>query len=331
MNRSIGVTISAVVVFVGSALTILFGSFAIFGLFIAPETPGQPPFVKYAGIVGVAVMMACSSWGIASGVGLINQREWARISMLVFSALLLFMCIPALLIVLAMPFPVPPNTENPELMNHTMKIVRICGATFYGGVAALGGWWLYFFLKKSVREQFGGGATAELAPSSGRGRPVSITIIAWYMVIGAFGAPLMILLTRPLFPDQQVPIIFFAILLRGWRGETVIFCLTGVQLIAAVGLLRLRPWGRTLAIWVQVFFLFNCAISFVIPGNRAKFQQIIAAMQPAYLQASGATTFPMWAGVIASVPIILVILWFLVTRKQAFLKNEEAFPPVPQG
>lgn len=336
MKPSGGITFSAVIVFIGCAFILLCGVFAVIGLAFAPAPETQLPFLRFAGLFGAVVMLSLTGWGIASGVGLLRLREWARISMLVFSALLLLMCIPGCLLFIFMPFPVPPNADDPEMMHHMMTVIRIASAAVYGSVGLLGGWWIYFFSRRSVKDQFRQAATSELtmgdvATNFSPRRPVSITVIAWFMLLGACLAPLMMPFYKYVLPGQQMPIFYFGYLLSGWSGITIFICLMAVQAAAAVGLLKLRLWGRTLAIWLQVLNLFNLAISFGIPANRAKFQQLMAAMESPYLQANGAFTFPVWIGAIVSLPIVAVLLWILVTQKQAFLNNGQPPQSVSQS
>jgi hypothetical protein len=105
------------------------------------------------------------------------------------------------------------------------------------------------------------------------------------------------------------------------------------QVVAAVGLLKLREWGRLLAIWLQVLTIVNAVMLFGIPANRAKFQQIMettnASMKPSLHETAPFFVFPAWLGFVTSLPILLVILWFLFTRKSAFVcASQEAAPQI---
>lgn len=333
MKPSGGITFSAVIVFIGCAFILLCGFFALIGLAFAPAQEAQLPFLRFAGFFLAVVMLSLTGWGIASGVGLLRLREWARVSMLIFAALLLLMCVPACLLFIFMPFPVPPNADDPEMMHRVMTVMRIAMVAVYGGVGLFGGWWIYFFTRKSVKDQFRQAATSELtmgdvAANLSPRRPVSITVIAWFLLLGACLGPLTMPFYKYILPGQQMPIFYFGYLLSGWSGITIFICLMAIQAVAAVGLLKLRLWGRTLAIWLQVLNLFNLAISFGIPANRAKFQQLMVAMQPPYLQANGAFAFPVWIGAVVSLPIVAAVLWILVKQKQAFLNNGEPSQPV---
>lgn len=206
MNRSAGVTASSVLVFIGSALTLIWAAFAVLGIFVLANQESQPRFLVYFMVVFVAVMFGASGWGITTGVGLINLREWARISMLIFGGLLLFFTLPGLLIV---PFiPMQPQNNVPE---HVFTVIRIVMGIFYAGLSALAGWWLYFFNKKDIKAQFksGAGAASFAAPGTTDSPtpPLSIAIVGWYLVI-----------TSPIFLLMAVfrfPLFLFGYLIRG--------------------------------------------------------------------------------------------------------------------
>jgi len=157
MERFAGITISAVVVFLGCALAVLFVGFMGLGIALMSVQAGQAPpvplFMPFA--MGMIVLtLALAGWGIASGVGLLKLREWARVSMLIFSGLLIFFTLPAGLVFAWIRFPVPSDAQDPEFTARIMSLTHIFISLVYFSLAALGGFWLYYFLKKSVREQF---------------------------------------------------------------------------------------------------------------------------------------------------------------------------------
>lgn len=83
MARSAGITVSAVVVFIGSAFTILFGAVMVAGSLFMPNSsrlPNVPGNFGYVLIAEAVFFFAFGVWGIAAGVGLVNTRQWARIS-----------------------------------------------------------------------------------------------------------------------------------------------------------------------------------------------------------------------------------------------------------
>jgi hypothetical protein len=333
MGRSAGITVSAVVVFIGSAVTILMGGLAALGLFLVSSRTAvnAPPHLGYIIVVEAVFAFGVGAWGIASGVGLIQTKEWARISMVVFAAILLFFSLPPALF---MPFIQLPIPRDPNLPSNFATIMRIGIVVFYGWLAALAGFWLYFFNRRSVRAQFQGRQAevdgpaahlpAEMPSAPTRARPLSITIIAWFLLIGSAFGPLGLLYSRAVFRSVPLPMCFLGFFVFGRAAALILALWTVVQIIAAAGLLRLNNWARLVTIGLQCLGILNMLLLVGIPGNRARFQQamdtVMASMNLQMPQPIS-FSFPLWTGAFASLPLFVVILWFLITRKQAFLKQ----------
>jgi len=321
MNRSVGVTVSAVVVLLGSGLTLLAGVMMLFASSSdLPIPENQVHFLKYFMVFLALVLFAAAAWGIASGTGLMRLREWSRISMLVFSALLLFVCIPGLLMFLFMPFPPPGTAPSPELTKEMLAATRIFMAVLYGILAALGGWWIYFFNKRSTKDQFlkvripglegmpGGEVISPYA------RPLSITLIAWWLLISGFIGVLGLSVNPPVF--------FLGYFFKGTYASMLMLALALVQSLIGFGLLKLRPWGRTLAIYYFQFLIFNSLTMVLIPGTQARFEQAMSEMLSDMQGTLGTPPSPMhvpiWFGVIFAVPLLSLLLWIVVSRKDVF-------------
>ena len=321
MNRSVGVTVTAVIVLFGSGLTLLAGVMMLFASSSdLPIPENQVHFLKYFMVFLALVLFAAAAWGIASGTGLMRLREWSRISMLVFSALLLFVCIPGLLMFLFMPFPPPGTAPSPEMTKEMLAATRIFMAVLYGILAALGGWWIYFFNKRSTKDQFlkvripglegmpGGEVISPYA------RPLSITLIAWWLLISGFIGVLGLSVNPPVF--------FLGYFFKGTYASVLMLALALVQSLIGFGLLKLRPWGRTLAIYYFQFLIFNSLTMVLIPGTQARFEQAMSEMLSDMQGTLGTPPSPMhvpiWFGVIFAVPLLSLLLWIVVSRKDAF-------------
>jgi hypothetical protein len=325
MKRPAGVTISAIVVFIGSGLTLLSGVLTILAFAVMPSD-STPALTRDAGLIMSVFMLGLAAWGIATGVNLLHVREWARISMIVFSGLLLVMAVPGLLMMIVMPLPTPPvpavpNGEAIPPLEHLMAAVRIFMAVFYALLALLGGWWVYFFNSRPIREQFRGAiaptsstwAPAALAPTEVPGspkRPVSITIIAYLTLVGACMFPILNIL--------HLPLTFLGFFFTGGKASLIVIGYMSVQLLMAYGLLRLEKWGRSLAIYYFNFAIFNSIISVILPGAQARYEEATAAMQTSMGLPPTPFQLPIWFSLVFSLPMIAIQLWFVVTRKQAF-------------
>jgi hypothetical protein len=321
MNRSVGVTVTAVVVLFGSGLTLLAGVMMLFASSSdLPIPENQVHFLKYFMVFLALVLFAAAAWGIASGTGLMRLREWSRISMLVFSALLLFVCIPGLLMFLFMPFPPPGTAPSPELTKEMLAATRIFMVVLYGILAALGGWWIYFFNKRSTKDQFlkvripgleGMPGAEVISPYA---RPLSITLIAWWLLISGFIGVLGLSVNPPVF--------FLGYFFKGTYASVLMLALALVQSLIGFGLLKLRPWGRTLAIYYFQFLIFNSLTMVLIPGTQARFEQAMSEMLSDMQGTLGTPPSPMhvpiWFGVIFAVPLLSLLLWIVVSRKDVF-------------
>ena len=92
MKRSAGVTVIAVVALLGSVLAMCFGVLTGVMAFVMPRpasAPGLPPTAML--VMGGAIYFLPGVWGLLSGIGLIRLKNWARISTIVFGALLILL------------------------------------------------------------------------------------------------------------------------------------------------------------------------------------------------------------------------------------------------
>jgi hypothetical protein len=311
MKRSTGVTLSAVLVFFGSAMALLAGLFAVAALKFAPHRSIPTPFLRGALIFDGALDVAFVAWGIASGVGLIRLRQWARMSMLVFSGIMIVFCLIPMVII---PFvPLPPQSDT--VPSNFGLVFRIGVVAFYGLFVALGVFWLYFFNKRSVKDQFKGISVQEgLAAESRPERPLAIVILAWLFIIGGCFTPFALFM--------RVPAFFFSFAVPGRWGGLVFIAFAALGLATGIGLLRLRPWAWMLAVGIQSIGLLNSLSMLLIPGAFARFQDLLQS-QRAAMGLPDATTviFPelaMWIGLGIGALFAGAILAILSWYKRAF-------------
>jgi hypothetical protein len=328
MKRPAGVTISAVIVFIGSGLTLLCAAFMLLGFAVMPSDY-VPAFTRDAGFIMSIFLLGFAAWGIATAINLLQLREWARISMIVLSGLLLVMAMPGLLMMLVMPIPVPPTPAVPlgaamPPVERLVTAVRIGMAIFYAVLALLGGWWVYFFNSRLIKKHFRGAATtagtqastwvpAALAPTEFSGspkRPISITIIAYLALAGACTFPILNIL--------HLPLAFLGFFFTGAKAALIVTGYMSVLLLMAYGLLKLEKWGRSLAIYYFNFAIFNSIISVILPGAHARYEQASVALQTSMGLPPTPFQVPIWFSLIFSLPVIAIQLWFVVTRRQAF-------------
>ena len=249
--------------------------------------------------------------------------------MIIFSGLLLVMAVPGLLMMLVMPLPTPPPDAFPPgdalpSPEHLMTAVRVVMAVFYALLALLGGWWIYFFNSRPARELFRGAATAQspnwapavLAPAEIPGmpkRPVSITIIAYLTLVGACMFPILNIM--------HLPLAFLGFFFTGGKASLIVIGYMSVQLLMAYGLLKLEMWGRNLAIYYFNFAIFNSVISVILPGAQTRYEEAMTSMQGLLGLRPTQLPVPLWTSLVFSLPMIAIQLWFVVTRKKAFVEG----------
>lgn len=335
MARSVGTTISAVVVFIGSAFTVLCGAFMVLGSFFLSKSgavPGLPSHFAYiAALIMALFFFGLGGWGIASGIGVINTRPWARTSMVVFAVLLVVFSLPSALMMAVVPLP---NANDPNMPSNFTVMMRVGMVLFYGMFVALGGFWLYFFNRRSVKAEFHGEqsvveGTANLSVGTAdarlsanrRARPISITIIGWFLLICSALSPLCLVYSHAFLRGVPIPLCFLGFFLSGRSAVLVFLAWMAAQMAAAVGLLKLKNWGRLGTIGLQVLGILNGVLLFGVPANYMRFQQMMGMMTAsmnAGMPQPVSFVFPAWVGVVMSLPVFLVVLWFLITQKHAF-------------
>jgi hypothetical protein len=292
MPRSTAITVSAVLVIICSAFTIVSGAVLALGsAFVSNSgaTAKIPRNFGYILVVEALVVLGFGAWGLASGVGLLHTKQSARISLLIFAAILVFICLPAAVVIAVVPFP---NTHDSNLGPNFLPMLRFGMSLFYAVFAALGGFWLYFFNKQGVKAEFRRQqlAVESLAPAwslgtpiavhsgSDGGRPISITIIGWFLLVGAACTPLGLLFVHGVFSGVQFPLFFLGFFFFGRSASIILVVWMAAQLVAAAGLLKLKNWGRLSTIGLQCLALANAALMAGIPANRLRFQQLMETM-----------------------------------------------------
>jgi len=327
MKRSPGVTAAAIVAFLGSGLTILMGvlvvSVGLTGMSRASVPAGQnfpPGFLFAVMITESLVYFAFAGWGIASAVGLLNLKEWARVSVLVFGSLTLAMCGVLAAFVWLIQLPSTPGTPSVD-----WRMIKAIASLIFLAPTAIASWWLVLFNLRSVRTQFAGVGTFDVSGSPiiaaqpttlAARRPVSITIIA---VLFLFGA-LSVMAAIPL----KSPLIFFGHFIEGGAARFGYLLMLAIHLYLGIELLRLKPLARQVGIYFKVFAFLNTLMFLALPGWDARIALLLSKTPqyyPSPIPNMGQfLRFTMGLGLV----LPLVILWFLITRKRAFAPPESS-------
>ena len=143
-NRSQGVTVSAVLVLLGSLFWLLMAIFMYVAVEIVPQL--SDPIVRRTTHFFYGLPAILSLLGIATAIGLFRLRSWARISLLIFSCLIGFSG--ALLTALF----VWGSLSSPQ--HNTVISTTLMILIFFLPMMLFGFGWLYFFNRSAVKEQF---------------------------------------------------------------------------------------------------------------------------------------------------------------------------------
>lgn len=338
MNRSVGVTVIAVLAFIGSVLVLLMGILMAVVMIVAPPPAQQDfpasPLVFKALMLAVSFMYVLPAvWGILTSIGLFRLRNWARISTIVFSVLLILMSGFAALMALLIPLVrVPGGTVDPSVL----LFMRISMGVFWLAQVGVGVWWLVFFNRARVKQQFvppifvaatamDSSYTAPALTASAADartitrRPLSFTILAWLLLIGCLFMPLNFVL--------HPPIPLFTKLLTGWPAEMYLTILCVLQLYVGVGLLRFKPAARVAGVGYFGFAFVNTVVFYFAPGSRARVLALAEQQQSMFpwmtlWQRDAPFQFDLTPflliGACVGMAFIAVTIYFLITRKAAF-------------
>src|SRR5215469_5177532 len=348
MRRSVGVMVSAILALIGSSGAIGIGALALLGIVagsaVQPKDySGSPMFFRAMMLLVPLIYILPGVWGIVTGIGLLQMKNWARISIIIFSVLLL-----AFGLIIGLSSSVFFLTNPPPGMDrHEVAFVRVFMLMLAATLIGVGVWWLVFFNRARVKEQFvalpmlagfpAGQAGYPIQPSyhvqppppttSVTGvpqaqqrpqRPLSITIIAWLMLVGCLFLPINLAL--------HTPASLFVWVLTGWRADAFYLIVMALLVFIGVGLLRLNPYARMVGIGYFVFAILNSAVFFFARGGRARLVGILELQHSLFPGVQGASPqmdpmpFILIGGVIGFLAA-LVPLYFLIAKKQAFEKS----------
>ena len=335
-----GVIVIAVLSLLGSALCLLMGIFMLAIPMIAPgpqtpNTPIPPGAFKVLMLVSSLFYIGPAIWGILTGIGLFRLKEWARISIIVFSVLLVLMVGFSGLALVLIPIPIPPGQAVDQTF---MTVFRLVAGALSLFLVSIGVWWLVFFNRAKVKQQFAKvpPAIAGLVPAPQFANlssaaptivmptrpkpPLSLTVIAYLMLVGCFYMPFNLLM--------QAPAVLFTKVLTGWSAGIYYFAVLALALYIAIGLLRLWPKACKVGIFYQMFLLINMAIFYLVPGGQSRMLELLEGSQATnpwtrlWTGEQAAFHFNImpfvWIGMAVGMISVLVELYFLITRRAAF-------------
>ena len=144
-----------------------------------------------------------------------------------------------------------------------------------------------------------------------RVRPLSISVTAWCLLIGAASMIIAAIL--------RSPAMLFGIILTGWVALVVYAALAALQMYLGTGLLHLHEKARIAAIVYFCFGFVNLVVSLMRPGYAEMVNQMQAAI-PRFFPAGGPSALPgsLWFLAAPTVACNALLIYFLVRRRSAF-------------
>jgi hypothetical protein len=145
----------AILQIIGSALLLVLAAFMAFAMIMATPPPNDPrPPPMYFTVMRVVLPFfyaVPAVWGIVTAVGLLQLKNWARISTFVISILLIVFGVFGIL-TSAVFFLKPPPIDGVDPKMFT--VVGTALAIFSLAQLGLGIWWMVFFNRAGVKAQF---------------------------------------------------------------------------------------------------------------------------------------------------------------------------------
>jgi hypothetical protein len=300
MSRPVGITASAIVAILGSIFALLLAVLSVASLFIETPQPRPPNSAQFV-IAGAAMFAALAGVGIWTSVGLFRLRSWARTSILVFAGFLAAFSILTLVMTTAVPLP-PETTAG---MEHTVRQVMV---VIFGIPLAIAAWWLIQFNRQSTKAAFASPIT-EAAPR----RPLSITVIAWTLIVGAGSCLLLIPLRMPVF--------LFGATFNGWTAVVIYIFFGALSLYIGKGLLDLRERARVVAIGWFAFSFVHMSLVTLVPPLR---QRMLELQRTLAQNQKNPIPFDlgMFTNVMLAFTAILIAsaIWFLIRNRATFAR-----------
>jgi hypothetical protein len=243
-----------------AALSLLLGTFALIGSMFSsrPQVAGIPAGVHAAGVViTVGFYLVIAAFFLVAGIGSIQRRNWARILMLIGSALwLTFGVLGTLFFLFVLPKIMAAHGAVPPGAQHVERVVMgvmVLVAIVFGILLPVT--FLIFYTRKSVRATClaHGAAQAEAGDSS---RTLTVPVII--MVVWEALSALSLLFT--LILPMHIA-CFFGYIVRGWTTVALMLVFSGLSAAAAWLIYKMRLAGWTIAFWKLLFFGSSAVVS----------------------------------------------------------------------
>ncbi len=310
MEKPGGITATVVLLAVGG-LACLGMAALMFVVYFMMENIGgtrMPQMPVAFRVFPIALFGGLGAWVLVTAVGVWKLRNWGRLSLIAFSALMVIMQGLSALMMFFIPFP-PADPRTDQIMH----VARILLVVFYLVQVAIGVWWLIYFNRNSIKLLYLG----DVIQSDRSARPLSIVVIAWHLVV--FG-----LMSLPMATTGW-PTMLFGVVVQGWWAISAYLAFGAVSFFLGYALLKLHPRAVDWTIAYLCFLILHASVFWFVGDPEAAMREILAEMQmPSMPQAQAIPAMPMWLSLGISLATFAVPLWYLVTRRDAYLAASRA-------
>ena len=319
--------VSAILAGIFGAISSVLALAAMLSIRHLPSNAAVPAYAKTLSEIIWGFFFFAAGFLIWSGVGVIRLRKWARISLLVFSGMMLFFGIIGIFVIsfafLLAPLPGPAGAK---------AVILAALVLIYGIPIALAVWWMIFLTRPGVVAQFE--AKAGLLPPrravrfSKPGCPLPVSIVAWFLLSTVLSVVIV-----PFLPFR-LPVVFFG---RMFVGPPALALFLGQFLLiaaAGAGLLRLRRWSFPVTVGLQLLYIANGLVTFLSPNYAEHVRAVVNQMQipaapPGVPDFLPYTRYFAWIGLIVPAACVVALLY----SREAFYAAADApaQAPAPSG
>jgi hypothetical protein len=257
------------------------------------------------GIGGALMLTALGSLGVATGIGLIRLWRWSR-----YSAIVFFVVVIAFSLVSAtatMFIPMPPRTGGgPELP----AAFRFFLAGFYGVFAFAAAGFVFFLARRKTAAQFAAGVSDATPPL----RPLSVTIIAWMMIVSAA-------MMLPSMVMMHPPAVFLGVILSGFAAKLFYVGYAVASLVIGVGLIRRTAQTLLPAIVLHALAVPN-ALAMLLPSTWTRYHAALVNASP-MLASQPIRPWAQYSSVVVGLIFTGVVLYFLLTARYRLIVTSD--------
>lgn len=301
-------TAAALISLLWSLISLLFGVGFAFAAFVTPATPSPIGNYMTYMLTFAGFTIGLSALGIATSIGLFRLREWARLSILIFSGIVAPLC----LLVTALMFlvPLPPTPELPGGEAALRGIV----IGMYGVPLLITTWWLIMFSRAGTKAAFTG-------DSAGQARPLIVLIVGWGNLIGGAACLIPVVMGLPAF--------VLGFVLRDALARTFYFAFGALSAWLGWELLRMKERARVLTlVWFGLIAL-NSAYATLSPTARARMIEVQREIEGTPSAPELDMNAFLIASMVSTVLLLAVGAWLLVRAKPSFAAGSPPPAPLP--